>query len=123
MTNVRAIWLILMVIYPLFLAAQHNTLTQIIRGKVLDKHTQMPLPGATVLLLNTHPPKGTTTNAQGTFRLENIPVGRVSVRVSFVGYERVTLRNLLLKSGKELILNIELEENVQELEKVVFWFN
>ena len=119
MTNVRAIWLLLMMIYPLFLPAQHNTLTQTIRGKVHDKHTQTPLPGATVLLLDTNQSKGTTTNAQGTFRLENVSVGRVSLRVSFVGYESVTLRNLLLKSGKELILNIDLEENVQELEQVV----
>ncbi|MGM0530285.1 MAG: TonB-dependent receptor [Bacteroidota bacterium] len=102
-----------------WLPAQESQLTQTIRGEIMDKHTQSPLPGATILLLGSDPPKGTTTDQDGSFRLENVPVGRVGLRVSFVGYESITLRNLLLKSGKELILNIGLEENIQELGEVI----
>jgi hypothetical protein len=108
-----------MILIPAFSGAQESDLTQTIRGHVIDKHTQSPLPGATILLLDSKPPKGTTTDSEGEFRLRGVPVGRVSLRVSYVGYEGVTLRNLALKSGKELVLNIKLEENVQELNEVV----
>ena len=115
----RLILLIPLIFLITWLQAQENQLTQTIRGEVRDKHTQSPLPGATILILDTDPPKGTTTDQDGYFKLENVPVGRVGLRVSFVGYESITLRNLLLKSGKELVLNIGLEENVQELGEVV----
>ena len=101
------------------LQAQEDQLTQTIRGEVYDKHTRSPLPGATILIMGSDPPKGTTTNAEGYFRLEDVPVGRVDLKISFVGYAPAMLRNLLLKSGKELVLNIGLEENVQELDEVV----
>ena len=37
-------------------------LTQTIRGQVVDKETQMTLPGATVIVLETDPLKATITN-------------------------------------------------------------
>jgi hypothetical protein len=98
---------------------QQETLTQTIRGKVIDHDTQQPLPGATVLITNSDPQKGTSTDVEGNFRLKQVPVGRKDIQVSYVGYEKKTLRNLILKSGKELVLTVELEENVEEIEGVV----
>ncbi|MCD4697512.1 MAG: TonB-dependent receptor [Bacteroidales bacterium] len=98
--------------------AQHE-ITQTIRGSVLDKNTQIPLPGANVILLDSDPLKGTSTDVDGRFRLENIAIGRVGLRITYMGYKEIYLSSLNLMSGKELVLNIEMEELVITGEEVV----
>ena len=102
---------------------QAQDLTQNIRGRVVDKQTQAPLPGATVVLADAQPTRGTATDADGWFILREVPVGRVSLNISYVGYEPRRERNLLVSSGKELVIQIELEENVQQLQEVVIQAN
>lgn len=99
--------------------AQQSEIRQTIRGKVVDQVTHAPLPGATVIIPGTSPLKGTTTDIRGTFRLEDIPVGRVSLEVSYMGYKTVSPDNILVTSGKETVLNIELVENVITADAVV----
>lgn len=93
-----------------------NTTT--IRGTIVDKQSQYPIPGATVILLESNPAVGTASDADGNFRLENIPVGRQSVQVMMLGYEPMVFTNLLLNSGKELTLNVQLIESVATLNDV-----
>jgi len=92
---------------------------QNIRGTVLDKTTQLPLPGATVLLMNTNPIIGTTTNENGQFRLTDIGVGRHSLRISYVGYKEAFVNNILLNVGKEVVIEVQLEESVMLQDEVV----
>jgi hypothetical protein len=99
--------------------AQQSTITQTIRGRVIDKITQTPLPGATVIIPDSDPLTGTTTDTEGKFRLEAIPVGRVSLKVSYVGYKTALLNNLQVTSGKETVLNIQLDEKVITAGEVV----
>ena len=93
--------------------------SQSIRGRVIDKATQQPLIGANVVVLNTMPAIGAVTDAEGWFKLENVALGRVSIDISYIGYRNVTLNNLFLISGKEMILAVELEEEVQHVGEVV----
>jgi hypothetical protein len=89
---------------------------QTIRGTVLDKESKTPLTGAEVAVLTTEPLIGTTTDLDGYFKIEKVPVGRHTLRVTYLGYEPLTLPNLLLTSGKELVLNLELVESTIHLE-------
>lgn len=57
-------------------------------GRVTDADDGKALPGATIQLLGT--PRGTTTRADGTFVLQNLPAGTYSLRVSYVGFETST---------------------------------
>lgn len=98
--------------------AQDNYL-QTVRGVVVDAITEIPLPGAYVVLLNSDPLKGTITNDKGEFRLDQIDLGRQSIQVSYLGYSTVTLNNLIVTSGKELVVNVKLEEKVIQVEGVV----
>ncbi len=91
---------------------------QTVRGKVLDEAVQRPLFGAQVVIPGTDPLKGTSTNEKGRFRLEEVPVGRHTIKVSFVGYEPKTLRNVQVSAGKEVVLTIRLKEKVYETEEV-----
>ncbi|MBN1414727.1 MAG: TonB-dependent receptor [Bacteroidales bacterium] len=97
--------------------------SQTIRGRVIDKATQQPLPGANVVVLNTKPVKGATTNSDGWFKLDSVLLGRVSLDISFLGYQHITFHNLFLISGKETVLNVEMEEMVQRVEEVVVQYD
>jgi|GEM_PF-1117777 len=92
---------------------------QIIRGAVVDKQTRMPLPGAHVILLGSDPLVATATNQDGEFRLTNVPLGRQSILVSFIGYHNGLVNNLIVNSGRETLLLIELEERVEITEEVI----
>jgi hypothetical protein len=93
--------------------------TQTIRGTVTDKTTNIPLPGASVILIDSTKFIGTTTDIDGKFRLENVKIGRVGLKISFIGYNDVILSDLLLTSSKELVLSVELEERVTSIKEVV----
>jgi len=96
-----------------------QSLTQVVKGRVIDKITSQPLPGVSIVIANTSPLKGTTTDIDGYYRLTDVEIGRTEVQYSFVGYLPIQLKNLNLVSGKELILNIEMEEDLKQLDEVV----
>lgn len=96
-----------------------QTLTQTIRGTVLDRDSRVTLPGATVLLLDMDSIVAASTDLDGNFRLEKVPVGYHNIQVSFVGYEDVVVPNVLIQAGRESVLTIELSESVKQLDGVV----
>ena len=112
-----------LVIISLFLVVASDinaqNITQTVRGQIIEKQTQASLPGATVLVLESNPVTASISDYNGYFQIENIPVGRISIQISYVGYNTIILSNLNLLSGKELVLNIEMEEKIQVLNEVV----
>ena len=74
-------------------------------------------PGVSIVLLNSNPLKGAATDIDGKFKLIEIPIGRIGLQVTFVGYKPIVLNNLVLSSAKELVLNLELEESVNSLDE------
>ncbi len=94
-------------------------ITQTVRGTVTDRNTKTPLPGANVVLLDSDPLRGTSADDEGRFRLEGVPVGRVGLKVSYLGFREVLLTGLNLQSGKELVLRIEMEEMAFQSGEVV----
>jgi hypothetical protein len=101
------------------LSQSAEQLTQTFRGRVIDAYTELPLPGATVVILGTDPLKGTATDRNGEYRIDQLPLGRINVQVSMVGYQGTVLNNLLLRSGRELVMEIKLEEQVYVIGDVV----
>ncbi len=95
-----------------------SQLTQTVHGKVVDKVSGSPLPGVNVILLSAAEKTGVTTDLKGGYVLKDVSVGRNSFQFSYVGYETVTIGNLIVYSGKELNLDIEMIENVSELEEI-----
>jgi len=93
--------------------------TQTIRGTVMDNSSNSPLPYVAVVLLNTNPFVGTTSDEEGNFSFKNVPVGRYDVKVSIVGYEPAIIREVNIASAKETFLNVTLKEKVTLLKDVV----
>lgn len=90
-----------------------------IRGIIVDNASGEPLISATVSTINTDSPQGVLTDAEGNFSLESLPVGRYDIQVSYLGYEPMIFREVVVSSGKETFLTISLKENVNELQEIV----
>jgi hypothetical protein len=100
-------------------AFTQTTLKQTVRGKIMDADTKTGLPGATILLKESNPLMGTTSDLEGNFTLNQVPVGRHNFKASYMGYEPVIISEILIGSGKEVVLSIELRESTQSLDEVV----
>lgn len=96
-----------------------QTPVQTIRGTISDGDSKMPLIGANVIVLGLESPLGSNSDMEGYFKIEQVPVGRVNLRVSYLGYETANINEVLLTSGKELVLNIELTESTNDLGEVL----
>ncbi|MDZ7268963.1 MAG: TonB-dependent receptor [candidate division KSB1 bacterium] len=70
-------WLFLLMAMPVF--AQGS-----LQGVVSDSATAEKLPGASVYLVGTA--LGSATNLQGAYRIDRIPAGSYTLRVSYIGY-------------------------------------
>lgn len=92
--------------------------SQTLRGEVKDLETQTPLVGATVAVISTNPMQGTITDINGAFHIDNVPVGRQTIKISYMGYKEKVYHDIEINSGKELLLDIQLEESVEHLEEV-----
>ncbi|MCE1200114.1 MAG: carboxypeptidase-like regulatory domain-containing protein, partial [Marinilabiliales bacterium] len=91
---------------------------QTIKGTISDALTQQPLPGATIQLLHSTPPRAVTSDAEGHFRLEGIMPGRYDLLVRFVGYDNYLFREIVVGSAKEVVLNALMKESTEQLGEV-----
>ncbi len=98
-------------------------LAQTIRGTITDVDSELPLIGAEILIAGSNPVIGTTTDIDGKYRLDNIAIGRIAVHVRYLGYEEKIIPNVIVNSGKEVILNLQLQESTVKLEEIVVTAN
>ncbi len=90
--------------------------TGAVSGTVIDANTQEELIGATISIEGTD--LGTTTEFDGSYRLEDIPVGSYNLVASYVGYENFTKFNIVITTGNDNIINFDLNEEAIEIEGV-----
>jgi hypothetical protein len=120
MNNIIKFWLKLALISSLlYCTSLPAQFYQTIRGSVVDAESKMPIPGAVVVLPNTNPVKAAFTDNEGKFKFTQIPVGRQEVKVSLLGYDTKVISELLVTTGKEMVLNIELKESTTNIEEVI----
>ena len=94
-------------------------LTQTIKGSVTEMDTHYPLIGATVILLSdTSSLKGASADLEGNFRIDKVPIGRHSLKITFIGYEDVVLSNILVSSAKEVVVNVSMKEAATSLQEI-----
>jgi hypothetical protein len=94
--------------------AQANV--QDIRGTIADEDSGSPIPGATIIINNSDPLTGTISEYDGTFLIADVPVGRVELIITCIGFEPRSISNLLITSGKEVIVNVPIKESITQLQ-------
>ncbi|GAB4406721.1 MAG: hypothetical protein OHK0053_33090 [Microscillaceae bacterium] len=91
---------------------------QTIRGVVLDQESKTPLIGANVIVIGTEPILAAATDLEGHFRIVGVPLGRHSLRITYIGYEETTLPEILVGAGKEVVLEIALQESLLSVSEI-----
>ncbi len=89
---------------------------QTIKGTISNSKNIQPIVGASISVVGTK--YGAYSAKDGSYRISNVPIGRYSVKISAIGYEPRVF-NILLTSGREIVLNAQLNEDVVQLQQVV----
>ena len=95
-----------------------DTSTQDVSGQVVNAGTEEGLPGAIVVLRRSDTLFGGNCDVNGEFLLTGVLVGRYSLEVSSLGYEPVVIKEVLVTSGKAVVLNVRMNEAMTEREVV-----
>lgn len=91
--------------------------TGTLNGSVKDKLTQEALVGVTIRLASAN--LGSSTDAEGNFRIAGIPPGSYNIEASYLGYTAQTKYNVVITTGNANQLNFELEPDSKSLSEVV----
>jgi hypothetical protein len=97
--------------------AQDNT--QNIRGIVVDKFSQSAIIGATIQVVNNGVSKGAASDDKGQYVIAKLSPGRYEMKVTYMGYKEVNIPNIVISSGKEVIMDISMEEDLRQLNQVL----
>jgi hypothetical protein len=83
-----------------------------ISGTVFDERTKKPLIGTNVIVLDTE--FGASTDLNGNYFIDEIPVGTYRLRFDYIGYEPQLKTDVVVISANPVNVNIELTESVIE---------
>lgn len=86
-------------------------------GVVRDAETDQTLPGVNVLVAETN--RGSTTDENGRYRIEDVAAGTYDLRASFVGYQDEIIEEVRVSPGLTTELNLELRPDEIGLDEVV----
>ena len=115
MNNLLRFLALVCCVYPGYGMAQGklsagNSLT----GTILEGKTNAPIAGASVLIRSIH--TGTTTNAQGVYRLSGLEEGNYTIEISIVGYKKIVQE---VSVGRASVKNFMLVTNGNTMAEVV----
>lgn len=88
-----------------------------IQGKVIDETTQQPIIGANVIIEGAN--LGSATDFDGNFYIPSVAVGTYRLRVDYIGYTSRIISDVIVKSNRPAVVNIDLQETILELEAAV----
>ncbi len=101
-----------------FLAMMLNAqFSQTIRGTVADEILHHPIAGATVRIAGSE--IAVVTNSAGYFRIDNVGVGNVTLLIFNIGFKDNAIPNIVVDAGKEVVLNVLMQESVHVQEAVI----
>ncbi|HEY1166233.1 MAG TPA: TonB-dependent receptor [Chitinophaga sp.] len=100
----------------LAISASGQSNLQTVKGTVKDKASERPLVHATITLVGTT--LGAVTDSAGHYVLHNVPIGRQQIVFQYLGYKPALIPEVLITAGKEVVLDISMEESISALKDV-----
>lgn len=92
---------------------------QVLRGRIVDSETLFLLEGATVTVFrDSSEVLGSMWCEHGEFRFEKIPVGKIRLRITLMGYQERVMDNINVNSAKEVVLEILMESTGVVLKEI-----
>ncbi len=110
---IKQVFLVLVLtIFSIVVFAQKGSVT----GNVKDGKTGETLIGASVYIDGTT--IGTVTDFDGNYLLQNVPVGSVSIKCSFISYETTSKENIIVNEGNSVSVDFVMGESTVALADV-----
>jgi len=97
--------------------------TQTVRGTAFDKDSKQPLIGAIVSVVSETKKLIATTDANGVFKIINVPLGRQTLKVTYLGYEPLSIPDIIVTAGKEVVLDLGLTEALKKMNDIVISYD
>ena len=121
--NQRTILSLLFSFWCLLVVAQpnNNALVGTIKGKVMDKNLKQPIPYATIVISDGSDKiiSGGITTEEGDFLIKDVPGGKYSLKIQFIGYKTFSQPVEISRRVKDLDVGIiNLEETAEALDDV-----
>ncbi len=88
-----------------------------ISGLLMDKEANGPLPFANVIIKETA--KGSQTDFDGLYTIDNIDPGTYTIEFSFIGYETKEIENIIVNADQTTTLNTSLGSSAAQLDDVI----
>lgn len=92
--------------------------TALIKGTVTDSETKQPLSGAYIRVTDPSPSEIAITDNAGKFRLATV-TGRIAIKITYIGYEELVIRDILVGSGKEVNVDVPMQEKIIKTSDVI----
>jgi len=86
-------------------------------GTIVNRNTQQPLAGISIQLVPGN--LATTSDSNGIFRFKDVATGTYNLQLNAVNFQPKTITNLLVTSGNENTISVELDEVVIQLNNLV----
>ncbi len=112
--KVKSYFILFAILFTISLKAQ----TGKISGKIVEKKLGIPVIGAIVSIDGTS--LGAISDTDGIFKISDVPTKSYNLTVKYLGFETVVIYNIVVSSGNEQILSIEMEtQKATNLKEVV----
>lgn len=90
-----------------------------LQGSISDNETGEPIPFANVIIFkNGEMITGTTTDFDGRYTIKPIKSGYYDVKVSFVGYENIEMKGVILNSDQVTYQDFKIQSNALLLQEI-----
>ena len=85
----------------------------------MDDEKNSPLVGANIIITQTQ--KGTSADNEGYFNLINVTPGKYSVRFMMIGYETVTIEDVIVSVNRTTSLDVKMKQSIIEGDEVIIY--
>ena len=110
--------LVFLSIASIVLGQNTHAIKSSITGKVIDKVTKQPLPGANIIVIGTN--SGAATDAAGRFVIENLNEDIYKLKVRYIGYNTFIETDIrVIRNKATYVEDIELIPSPLDMEDVV----
>jgi len=113
----QIIFLLILVLTSSIIYGQNKPITGTIKGKVVDSRELFPLIGVTVTIKDKN--GGTYTDNEGKFELKNLPVGSYSLILSYIGYEKSTRTDIIVRPDRITFAEFEMNQSSVEMKDII----
>jgi len=88
-----------------------------IKGNVIDQNNGTPIVGANVIIVNTN--LGTSTDAKGFYKIQNVPAGTFTLKASALGYKNKITAKIKVTKDNFTLVNFKLNSTKLEVEELI----